>query len=262
MERIPDLSNKIHAWPNGTPVLYGPFHIGMSLACLFLPFLLVFQDPLLSERECEKRLTAAGKLLVLLEVYKQLFLFFAVNDMHYDFWFFPFQLCSMGMYLSLLLPILSEKQKRTVFTFLFDFSLPGAILALAFPADMLRESVSLTVHAFLWHAILIYLGLLVFRNRLVQADIRGYLSAAGLYIFLAFASVVLNLLLDPLCEYGKRPNLFYLSPLQESPQPVFHELSVQYGIVPEMILYVLSYLLFCFLFHLLAMRAYRKKTLR
>ena len=259
-ERIPDLFSVLPVWPFGTPRLYGPFHIAASLVSILIPWLLVFRGKKLSRSASERRLFRCGWIFLFLETYKQLFLFFAVNDMHYDFWFFPFQLCSAAMYLCLALPFLSERAKDTVFTFLFDFSLPGALLALCLPADMLRSSISLTLHAFLWHAILVYCGLLVFRNRLVKADLSGYRSAAVLYLLLAFAAVVLNVLFDPLAVYGNRPNLFYLSPLQESPQPVFHEISVRFGVLPEMLLYVLSYLLFCFLFHLLCTRAYKRES--
>ena len=254
-----ELSFLFPSWPREAPALFGPFHIVMSALSILLPVWVVRVSHRLSRKKCTERLFHIGIALLVLELFKQAILFFAVNNLHYDLWYFPFQLCSVPMYLCLVLPGLSDRQRDTVFTFLFDFSLPGAVLALIFPMDMLRSSAVLTMHAFLWHGLLIYAGLLPFHARLVKADLKGFRSAALLYLFLCLIAIGLNCLLDPLAVYGGRPNLFYLSPLVITGQPVFHEIALRFGILPGMILYVLSYLLLCFLVHLLCMRAYKKE---
>ena len=93
----------------GTPRLFGAVHLTLSAAAVLLAVFCALRA---------KRLSAAGRLrlismcgwgLVVLEAYKQLFLFFVVNGRHYDWWFFPFQLCSVPMYMCILMPLLCGK---------------------------------------------------------------------------------------------------------------------------------------------------------
>ena len=236
------------AWPMEPPPLFGAFHLFAFALSLEIPIILA-RGLKARIKNPQAHLFHLGVLLACMEAYKQLFLYCVVNDMHYNFWYFPFQLCSMPMYICLCLPLLSEKAKKAAYTFLFDFTLPGALLALIFPADMMRPYVTMTAHAFLWHALLIYIALTVFHAGLLKKDRKSFISAAGLYLFLALAAFVLNLVLDPLAEYGSRPGLFYLSPYYITDQPVFHDIAVRFGIPAELLIYVLSYLLCAFLFH-------------
>ena len=238
------------AWPMEPPPLFGTFHLSAFILSLLIPILLArFMKSRI--RNTEAHLFHLGVFLACMELYKQLFLYLAVNDMHYNFWYFPFQLCSMPMYICLALPLLGGRAKETAYTFLFDFTLPGALLALIFPADMMRPYVTMTAHAFLWHAVLIYISLTVFHAGLLKKDRKSFFSAAALYLVLAFAAFVLNLLLDPLAEYGSRPGLFYLSPYYVTDQPVFHDIALRFGIPAELVIYVLSFLLFAYLFHVI-----------
>ena len=69
-----------------------------------------------------------GLLLFASELWKQWVLTFILNDGVYDFWYFPFQLCSIPMYLLLMLPFLkSNSHKKVIFTFLMDYSLLSEI---------------------------------------------------------------------------------------------------------------------------------------
>lgn len=238
------------------PPMFGGFHIVSALLSVLLPAILSSRFPCRNRRQLIRRLQLCGWILVMMEVYKQLFLCVVVNGMHYDFWFFPFQLCSMAMYLCILLPVLSRSVQDTVLTFLFDFSLPGALLALAVPEDFLREYVSLTLHGFLWHAILVYIALTVYHAGGIDTRWSGYCKAAGLYLFLALCAVGLNTVLTPLASYGGMPDLFYLSPYIKTGQIFFRNIAERWGIPAELVIYVSLYLLVCALFHA-AVRKFR-----
>ena len=232
--------------------MFGGFHIVFSLLSVGIPYFLSKKFPADSRSQAIRRLSVCGWILVIMEVYKQLFLYFIVNDRQYNFWYFPFQLCSMAMYLCVLLPVLSRDKQDTVLTFLFDFSLPGALLALVFPEDFLREYVSLTLHGFLWHAMLVYIAFTVFHNRMMKLSWNGYARAAGLYLFLAGCAVILNVLFQPFAKPGAWPDLFYLSPYMKTGQFFFRDIAERWGILPEIVIYVSLYLLLCAVFHAMA----------
>mgnify|MGYP007130416603 CR=1 FL=1 len=61
------------------------------------------------------------------------------NNHTYDWWYFPFQLCSVPMYLGLLLPAANSVPRlRSVFTvFIQDYGLLGGIMALLEPSGLI-----------------------------------------------------------------------------------------------------------------------------
>ena len=60
----------------------------------------------LPDRAVDRILFCCGLFLSASELYKQLFLYYMINQGRYDWWYFPFQLCSLPMYFCLLLPFL------------------------------------------------------------------------------------------------------------------------------------------------------------
>ena len=83
---------QLTAWPMETPAAGSAFHILFActgilsaiLAALFLAGKKAVRP--------ERLLFACGLLLALSELYKQGFLYFAVNGRRYNWWYFPFQL--------------------------------------------------------------------------------------------------------------------------------------------------------------------------
>ncbi len=90
-------------------------------------------------------LFSCGVLLALMELYKQAFLYVIEFHGHFDWWYFPFQLCSIPMYICLAAPLLhSEKTLRRAATFLQDFGLLGGIMALAVPPGLMHPYWTMT----------------------------------------------------------------------------------------------------------------------
>ena len=69
-----------------------------------------------------------GFLMLLSEIWKQYCLTYIINDQTYNWWYFPFQLCSIPMYVCLILPWCNSPRIRGVLlAFLMDFGLLGGI---------------------------------------------------------------------------------------------------------------------------------------
>ena len=166
-----------------------------------------------------------GILILLSELWKQWCLTYILNHRQYNWWYFPFQLCSMPIYLCLLLPGL-KKGRRTVVTFLADFALLGGIAVYLDPSDMLSPSVFLTLFSFLWHDLLIIIGILCGTSDAMQEDFRGALKMLGLFGLLAGIAEMLNVTLS---RYGEL-SMFYLSPKLANTQLGFREIARLWGI--------------------------------
>ena len=149
------------AWTMTPPKPYSFFHIALSLTGIAFAVCLA---ACLNRRggSVSRRLFFAGLILAVSELYKQLFLTLAAHPGVYDWWYFPFQLCSVPMYLCLLLPFLPESKRGALYAFLQDFSLLGGFLALAEPSGLMHPYVTLTLHGFFWHFGLIFIGCSVF----------------------------------------------------------------------------------------------------
>ncbi len=232
-----------------------------------------------SETALVRVIAAAGLLLLILEAYKQLFLYYIVNGSCYDWWFFPFQLCSVPMYLCVMLPVLYRRRitggsaerhsepngfcgrmYEAILTFLACYTFVSSVSALVYPEDFLRSYASLTVHGFVWHGILLFISLIVVfgsSNALADLSARGFLRTTVLFLCLCPAAVLINVLTEPLMQESAAPHsyaaMFYLNPYHISPQPLIGSIQEAAGIPAGLIVYICIIIVisgvFCFLWN-------------
>ncbi len=197
-----------------------------------------------------------GMILLGSEAGKQLLLTFSVGKGHYLWWYFPFQLCSIPMYLLPLLPFLKGEKRRCVLAFLSTFTLLGAMAVFLDTSGMHYALSILTVHSYLWHVVLILSGLAAGfclvresgRGRVpasrypspftqnARLSWRTFLHAALLYGMLCLVATVLNLTLS---RFGTI-NMFYISPRLPMEQIVFRHIARIWGNGAGILSYVAS----------------------
>ena len=240
------------AWRMETPQLFGGFHLcalvvtAAAAVCAAAVFAHRIRSKAAGRISLVRILVACGCVLAVLEVYKQLFLYYVVNGEAYDWWFFPFQLCSVPMYLCILLPLAGKKLRRTFFTFMSGYTFISAAAALIYPEDYLRSYISLTVHGFLWHGILLFISLLIIFSGAADSRGRGIIRAAGLFAVLCAAAVLINIAAEPLMQAAVQNGaglphdhaaMFYLNPYHLSPQPLVSSVQKTAGIPAGLVLY-------------------------
>ena len=102
----------------------------------------------------------SGILMLASELWKQYTLTFLIGGVSYNWWYFPFQLCSIPMYVCLLLPWVRSRRLRQILTaFLVDFGMLGGVFAFFDTSGMHYGYLPLTIHSFAWHIFLILLGI-------------------------------------------------------------------------------------------------------
>lgn len=241
------------AWKMETPQMYGAFHIIFSAVLIILAAAGAVRAGRLSVHGRIRLLTVCGWILIAMEVYKQLFLYHIVNGGVYDWWYFPFQLCSVPMYLCVLLPLLTRsgttgKICSAVLTFLASYSFLGAAATFAVPEDILRPYVVLTVHGFVWHGILMFISLTIFLSGMADLSLRGFIRSSAIFLVMCAAAVCINIAAEPAMAAshaaGLLPNsyaaMFYLNPYHISPQPVVDAVQKSAGIPLGLALYVIA----------------------
>lgn len=260
------------AWRMEPPAMYGRFHCAAVLIAVVLAVCGAVRAKGLRYSSRIRLLASCGWLLAVLEVYKQLFIYHIVgNCAAYDWWYFPFQLCSVPMYLCILLPLIAGgshhseygsavsaasyvHNSRTVaaaesaiLTFLAGFTFTGAAAALAVPEDFMRSYVTLTLHGFIWHGLLLFISLTVVLSGIADFTVRGFARSVILFLGMCIIAVCINVLVEPAmaAAYAKSlvanpyAAMFYLNPYHLSPQPFVDIVQKSAGIPAGLALYVL-----------------------
>lgn len=246
------------AWPMEPPAPWSSFHIIFSLCGFFVAGIVAFflsnyyaaktelsldsSDSNASKNTPKKLfclpgiqiLWICGLILAVSEIYKQLFLYEVINQKHYDWWYFPFQLCSTPMYLCLLLPVFSVRLQKAAAVYLESFGFLGGIMALAEPSGLMHPYWILTLHGFLWHILLIFLGFFCAGLNFSKKEEGVFSDSLALFFIFCFIATLINIF-----TRGKS-DMFYISPYYPITQIVFHQISLTCGILPGIVIYLLS----------------------
>ncbi len=232
-----------------TPEMFGILHIGLLIAIALVSVIFFVAFKKRQEKTLISLIGIMGIIMVAGEIWKQWFVPRYVYTDGPSTWFFPWQLCSMAMYCSVLLPFLKEKAQNTVLIFLSTYSLLSAFIALLIPADMMRPQIWLFCHGFLYHAIMILeclAAILVLRRR----NRYPFYPAVILFAVMAVIAEIINVISHHIInDIHIEANMFYITPYYPTTQPVFHQISEALGILPGIIIYLAaitlgSYLLY------------------
>lgn len=235
------------AWRMTPPQPYGAFHLAFFLVGLAVCIFAAWKLRGLGERGNRRLLLSIGVFLLVCELYKQLFYYYFIGDHSYPWWIFPFQLCSIPMYLCIIAPLLKPgRLQKALYDFMLAFNLMGGFIAFLEPSGLIHEYWTLTLHAFVWHMTLVFIGLYLGFSRRAGGTLKGYKGAALLFVALCGVAFSINLLL---CRVsGGSINMFFVGP-SVSPLIVFKTISARYGWYVNLPLYVGALCLGAFLFY-------------
>lgn len=242
------------AWAMKPPIPYGMFHIIICLCGIPSAIFLAWKLRHISLKHHKIFIFVIGLILIVSECYKQLFHFYIMNNHTYDFWIFPFQLCSMPMYICLFLPFLKKNHIiKPLENFLMDFTLLGGTMALAFPYDLMQPYLTLTLHAFIWHFLLILLGFYIGFSHHGDTSFQGYLKTL---VILCICVIIAQLVNTVFHSFGEI-NMFYISPYLTTTQPVFSHIAQHFGITISNTVYLFTMCLGALFIHI-SFQRYRK----
>ena len=154
----------------------------------------------------ERFLPVTGLVLMISEVFKGFFLYHLYG--HYSWSDFPFQLCSIPMYLCVLYYFC---RRRWILQFTMVYSLIGAAASFLVPPATLSPYIVLTVHSLFWHTMLLLIGVfLVCRQSPEDMRLIRFLPVGTAYLVLSAAAVGFNSLFYNIS--GGTMNMFFLGP--------------------------------------------------
>lgn len=203
-------------------VPYGTFHLIFFFGGLILSILIAYLLRKKSSKTLKWIIFGLSFFLLITEIYKQLFYTYYIGNGVYQNWIFPFQLCSIPMYIGLVLPFIkSEKVSKILLTFLASYNLLGGFIAFLEPSGLIHEYYTLTYHAFIWHMLITFMGILTGINQNIIYKKKDFKLNIIFFLCLCIIAFIINLLLSD-------TNMFFVGP-NISSIIVFKTISTKFG---------------------------------
>ena len=233
-----------------SPEMYGDLHLALIVLAAALNIVVYRFIRKRPEDFLLRLLRALGLFMIAAEIFKQWFCYTYIYGEVISFRYFPWQLCSMAMYLSFAAGYLKGRARESALVYLSTFSLLGAVMALASPAGMLLDHAVFTLHSFAYHALIIsesMIAVAILRKG-KRPSFSSSLPLFGLTVVIAMIINVLSryLVNDP----GREADMFYINPFYPTTQPVFRSIALKFGNVTEAIIYLLCVILAAYLIFL------------
>ena len=236
------------------PASYGLFHIAFLLltvaATVFL--ILKFRDS--DEKTVRRMLLGAWITLVLLEVYKQIVFSYNENiyvpgymEWRYQWYAFPFQLCSNPLYVFPFAICLKKGHaKDAVVSFLATFSVFGGLAVMFYPNDVFSSMGGVNVQTMVHHGTQIAVGLFLAARHRRNWSFGIFLKGVIPFAILSAIAIGLN---EVIFAYFTSKgidatfNMFYISRHYPCTLPVLSAIYPQVPYPVFLIIYLLGFVL-------------------
>lgn len=224
------------SWEMTSPRPYGAFHLIFTFVGLALSIFLAYKLRGLGDRGHRTVLFCTGMLLILTELYKQGFYYCYLESHKYNFGIFPFHLCSVPMYLCIIAAFIKPGKLRDgICGFMSTYNLLGGIMAFIEPSGINHSYVTLTLHAYVWHMSLVFIGIYLIASGHFAKTKKDYMGATVTFVVLCAVAFIINVSLWKVSDGGI--NMFFVGP-RNSSLVVFKWISEKFGWYVSTLLYI------------------------
>ena len=237
------------------PQAWGALHLSYLLIGFAVSFMAAFLLRKCSLRVFNNILRTIGISLIVMEIFKISYNYYALCDNNFSsiVYLFPFQLCSLPIYMAFIASFLKQGNsfRNAMLSFMMSYTFMSGLIAYFEPSGLLNPTYFSTFHSLTWHMLLVFLGLLIGFSVNVEKNVRNFRHAFYLFLVCCGIALVLNYTL-PLIMPDKTasvPNMLYIGPARSS-LIVYKDIFDMFGWIVQAIAYVLSVSAAAFLFYL------------
>ncbi len=241
------------------PGLYGWFHVLCFALSIALGVILCITLKKPTPKQVRTVLLVISVIVTILEIYKQINYTFtpSAGGIEADFqWYaFPWQFCSMPMYVGLLAGILPKgKVHDALCSFLATYSVFAGLCVMIYPGDVFTETAGINIQTMICHGTMLSIGIFLLGTGYVKAEHFTVLRALTVFA----PAVGLAVIFNELAHYtgftgGETFNMFFVSP-HEAPSLPVYSIVQQYVPYPWcLIIYIAAFTLASYLVLLIAM---------
>ena len=234
---------------NTRPGNYGWYHIMWLFIMIITTFLLCYFFGRKHDKKVDDRVVfSIGALLFAIELYKQIFYWLEAG--FYRWYAFPFQFCSIPMYIAVIAPWLKEgKVKDAMYKFLGFFSFLAGFAVMMYPDTCFStDYLTILIHTMIWHTSMVVMGVyVIYSKEYGKNPLKEVLPGTIIYAGLVLIAVVVNIV-GYKTYFGTPKNIhnetlffLYLSPYYGCPFPILGTLKEQVPYPVFLILYVLAF---------------------
>ncbi|MGD9604747.1 MAG: hypothetical protein AB7V00_01165 [Bacilli bacterium] len=246
------------------PQPYGTFHLvflGLTvLICLFIG--LKFSHS--TDKQDKNILLFFSILLLSFEVYKQLVFTIEKDVWSYQWYAFPFQFCSVPMYVAFITAFLKPgKIKNAFYNFLGTFCLFAGLAAMFYPDDVFISTLGISIQTMVHHGSMVIIGFYCLISGRTTINKKSIIGSGIVFSVLFLMALGMNLLFK---NVNGTFNMFFISPYYQCHLPVLSQIQSQFGYVVFLLSYLLGFIFIAYLILLIALGIknwhYKAKSLR
>ena len=228
------------------PNNFGLFHLVSLAIVVAVTTLICIRFKNCSDKTFRRIALISWLIMLVLEIYKQVVFTFDYTDKglvgDYQWYAFPFQLCSTPLYILPFVAFMKEGKVRDYFTsFISTFSLFGGLVVLLYPNDVFVTTLGINIQTMVHHGLQIMTGVFFAVYNRKKLNIKYFLKSILVFVGLLIIACLLNEIVYPLAIDANNNitfNMFYVSSHFANHLPI---LSFIYASVPY-IAFLLLYL--------------------
>lgn len=224
------------------PTMYGWFHLLFVGLIIVGTVILCWRAKNVNDKVFRRIVLICWIVMVVLEIYKQVVFSFDVDTGKWDYqWYaFPYQLCSTPLYVLPFVIFLKEcKVRDACIAFMSIFSLFGGLVTVVYPSTVFVETIGINLQTMIHHGLQIVLGIYFIVYNRHKLSIKYYLSALYVFLVVSAVAMLLNLTIPKFIN-GETFNMFFISPYFECTLPV---LMIFYPPTVPYIIFLLIYII-------------------
>jgi len=213
-----------------TPTVFGWFH----LICVLLTIISIIVLYKLRYKNSEKQLKLVlfiyGFVAFVLELLKQLiwtFNYDSINNIvtwNFEWYAFPFQLCTTPIYVSLICLFLKNNNiRKSLLSYLAFVTILGSIVTIIMPNSCFVSDILVNIHTMWLHCGSFVVSVYLLMNKIVELNYQNL--GKSLIVFLIFVGIALTLnivIYNSGILSGETFDMFYISPYFITTLPVFN----------------------------------------
>jgi hypothetical protein len=228
------------------PKVFGWFHLTAVAIIVALCALVVIFRKKISKKFINITLLVVGIILIISEVFKQLIYSMDIVDgaavWDYSWRTFPFQFCSVPIYVMLIAGILRKgKVYDTLACFLATYSLFGGLSVILYPSTVLSTFLYSSIHTFVWHGAMLIVAIMLISTKTVELKFKTVLKATIVFLIAVALAEAMNIIWH-YCGTDRTFSMFYISPYYKCDIPVLSTIKENAPYFVFLLAYILGFI--------------------
>lgn len=250
------------------PEPYGWFHLLSFAIAIAAGILLCIFLKEGTEKQVRAVLLTVSIAVIILEIYKQFNYTFRLSGddiiTDYQWYIFPWQFCSMPMYVGLLGGLTKKgKFHDAMCAFLATYAIFAGCCVMFYPTTVFIKTIGINIQTMVCHGSMISVGVYLLYTGYVKAEHKTMLKAMPVFCVAVLAAMTMNHVahLSGITA-SETFNMFFISPYEDPSLPVY---SIVQGIVPYpwcLLIYIMAFSLAAYMILLITMgikKTWKKK---